>query len=121
MKRKLFLGTAAMSALLATSAAGQVVNFHDASNYAINYSWIGSQYSYDELYVGQGVYSDPGNNIWNGFGFTPGFASTWFYTSDAASQTGAWPQQAGNPGNPYAAYLPRLWSLLGYRLWGQCF
>jgi hypothetical protein len=105
MKRKLFLGTAAMSALLATGAMGQVVNFHDAVNGTINYNWTGGYYSYyDSLFAGQGAYADPGNNIWNGFGYTPGFSSLYFYTSDAGTGTGAWPQQAGNPGNPYAAY-----------------
>jgi len=110
MKRKLFLGSAAVSTILATGAMGQVVNFHDAQNYAIQPVWTGSPYLYNELFAGQGAYSDPGNNIWNGFGIDPGFSSTWFYTDDAAGQTGAWPQQAGNPGNPYAAYNYVAWS-----------
>ena len=48
------------------------------------------------LYVGQGAYSDPGNNFWNGFGAPNGPNSTWFYGGG-----NAW---AGNPGNPYASY-----------------
>ena len=59
-----------------------------------------------ELYAGQGAYSDPGNNIWNGFGYTGqygGYGSTYYYSGGTGS-TGPFPQQFGNPGNPYAAY-----------------
>jgi hypothetical protein len=104
MKRKLLLGSAVVSALLASGAMGQVVNFHDANNglpidiYAVNYN---------ELFAGQGAYADPGNDIWNGFGFYPGYANGgggYFYSGDPGSGP-PWPQQYGNPGNPYAAYF----------------
>lgn len=48
--------------------AGTVVNFHYAHNYASG----GPAYN-DIVYVGQGAYSDPGNNVWNGYG--PGFTA----------------------------------------------
>jgi hypothetical protein len=100
MKRKLFLSSAVIPALLATGAMAQVVNFHDANS--------GSDpVSYDELFAGQGAYSDPGNDIWNGFGSWKNnmYGSTYFYSGDPGSGNGVLPQQFGNPGNPYAAYL----------------
>jgi hypothetical protein len=99
MKRKLFLSSAVIPALLASGAMGQVVNFHDAANGQLAFPGVG----YEELFVGQGAYSDPGNDIWNGFGFYAGYKSTYFY-SDGPGGSGPWPQEYGNPGNPYAAY-----------------
>ena len=100
MKRKLFLSSAVIPALLATGAMAQVVNFHDANS--------GSDpVSYDELFAGQGAYSDPGNDIWNGFGSWKNnmYGSTYFYSGDPGSGNGVLPQQFGNPGNPYACLL----------------
>ena len=100
MKRKLYLSSALIPALLATGAMGQVVNFHDASNNQLSFPNVG----YDELFAGQGAYSDPGNDIWNGFGQYAGFGSTYFYSGAPGNYGGPWPQQFGNPGNPYASY-----------------
>jgi hypothetical protein len=105
MKRKLLLSSSLASALLAAGAMAQVVNFHDANN---GYPLVGVFYpAYNnELFAGQGAYADPGNNIWNGFGayYWPVYQSTLFY-SGSPGGSGPWPQQAGNPGNPYAAYV----------------
>jgi hypothetical protein len=100
MKRKLLLSSAVLPALLATGATAQVVNFHDANS-------GDTPISYDELFAGQGAYSDPGNDIWNGFGAWHNnmYGSTYFYSSDPGAGGGVLPQQFGNPGNPYAAYL----------------
>ncbi|HEV7927900.1 MAG TPA: LamG-like jellyroll fold domain-containing protein, partial [Verrucomicrobiae bacterium] len=99
MKRKLLLSSFVIPALLASGAMGQVVNFHDAENGQLAFPGVG----YEELFVGQGAYSDPGNDIWNGFGFYHGYASTYFY-SGGPDGAAPWPQESGNPGNPYAAY-----------------
>lgn len=78
------------------AAHGQVINFHAADN------GQGTRYaaynSYNLLYYGQGAYSDPGNNIWNGFGNNPGAGSTYFYGPGLPNN----PNLPGNPGNPYA-------------------
>ena len=78
---------------------GEAIDFSDANNDQ------GTQYStdgpYNLLYYGQGAYSDPGNNIWNGFGQTPGPGSEYFYGPGLSDN----PNLPGNPGNPYA------WSL----------
>ncbi|MDB6066735.1 MAG: hypothetical protein JWR26_2943 [Pedosphaera sp.] len=82
-------------ALATTALQAQVINFHDASQ--------GTIPGYNQLYFGQGAYSDPGNNVWNGFssatyaGGGPG--STLFY-----GPGNPYPASGGNPGNPYAAY-----------------
>jgi len=88
---------------------GQVVNFHDSDNFPVvtpapNFN-VGDYYAV--LFAGQGAYSDPGNNIWNGFadGYGPygvGYQSTDVYSGSPGS--GPWPEPPGNPGNPYAAY-----------------
>jgi hypothetical protein len=94
-------------AMLASGAMAQVVNFHDAYNgFPIDISAA----QYNELFAGQGAYADPGNDIWNGFGQDPlgGYQSFNFYSGDAGSGP-PWPQQSGNPGNPYAAYLGNGW------------
>jgi hypothetical protein len=51
------------------SVGAVVVNFHDAAN---GVDWDGTNW-HDRVYVGQGAYSDPGNNTWNGFGMPSGF------------------------------------------------
>ncbi len=101
MKRKLLLSSAVIPALLATCAMGQVVNFHDDNNNQLSFPGVG----YDELFTGQGAYSDPGNEIWNGFGQEAGYGSTYFYSGGPGGNP-PWPQEFGNPGNPYAAYNP---------------
>jgi hypothetical protein len=101
MKRKILLSSAVLSALLASGAMAQVVNFHDANNgYPIDFGGL----FYNELFAGQGAYADPGNDIWNGFGFYLGYQAQYFYSGDPGSGA-TWPQQYGNPGNPYAAYF----------------
>jgi hypothetical protein len=102
MKRKLLLGSAVVPALLASSAMGQVVNFMDVNNVwvitpAANFN-NGAYYC--ELFAGQGAYSDPGNNIWNGFANN----AAYFYYQSYDVYGGDRPQQPGNPGNPYAAF-----------------
>lgn len=55
-------------ALAAPALQAQVINFHNAYNYA-NYNTDNSFPLYGSVvYSGQGAYSDPGNNVWNGFG-----------------------------------------------------
>jgi len=83
----------------------QVINFHDAQNDQLNFPGVG----YEELYAGQGAYSDPGNNIWNGFGYYEGYNSTFFYSAGPGGAQ-PWPQPAGNPGNPYANYNNGPWT-----------
>jgi len=81
--------------LLSTRAQAQVINFAHAS--------VGTIPGYNQLYFGQGAYSDPGNNVWNGFsagtyaGGGPG--STLFFGGN-----NHYPTSGGSPGNPYAAY-----------------
>ncbi|HLK51953.1 MAG TPA: hypothetical protein VKU42_00775, partial [Candidatus Angelobacter sp.] len=87
MKKSLLIACGILAA--GSGAFGQVVNFHQAFNYP-------QIPGYAVLYTGQGAYSDPGNNVWNGFGAPNGPGSTWYY--------GGGNPYAGNPGNPYAAY-----------------
>ena len=63
-------------AVAAVAAQGQVVNFHDAFNTALfSYNYDAAHNFSSLVYVGQGAYSDPGDNHWNGFG---GFTrATW--------------------------------------------
>jgi len=107
MKRKLFLSSFVIPALLAPGAMAQVVNFHDSDNNGSNKGFIGLCCGdfYNELFAGQGAYSDPGNDIWNGFGATGGYGHGEYYGGDPTSGP-VWPEQFGNPGNPYAAYSP---------------
>jgi hypothetical protein len=93
MKKSLFVISGLMIA--GSSAFAQVVNFMDASQ---SYHYYGG---YNVLYYGQGAYSDPGNNVWNGFGNYGGPGSTDFYGGgNPDSAHGSVP--GGNPGNPYA-------------------
>jgi hypothetical protein len=101
MKRKLLLGAAVVSALLGSHAGAQVVNFHDDNNGdPID---IGGQI-YNELFAGQGAYADPGNDIWNGFGQNFAYSPNVTFYDGVAGSGVTWPQQYGNPGNPYAAF-----------------
>jgi len=99
MKRKTLIASVILPVLAAAGAMGQVVNFHDASNGQLAFPGVG----YNQLFNGQGAYSDPGNDIWNGFGFSAGYQSTYFYSGSPGGSP-PWPQPAGNPGNPYAAF-----------------
>jgi len=84
------------AAIGGAAAHGQVVNFHAADN---NQGTHYAAYNgYNMLYYGQGAYSDPGNNVWNGFGQNPGPGSTYFYGPGLPN----FPNHPGNPGNPYA-------------------
>jgi hypothetical protein len=78
-------------AFVAPAAFAQVINFQDASQGTIS--------GYNQLYFGQGAYSDPGNNVWNGFSSGGGPGSTYFY-----GPSNPYPTTGGNPGNPYATY-----------------
>lgn len=95
MKRSTLLKLLAFVGLLASSAQAQVYNFAHSS--------VGTIPGYNQLYFGQGAYSDPGNNVWNGFsagtyaGGGPG--STLFF-----GPNNHYPASGGSPGNPYAAY-----------------
>ena len=95
MKRSTVIQLLAFVGIVASSAEAQVYNFQHSS--------VGTIPGYNQLYFGQGAYSDPGNNVWNGFsagtyaGGGPG--STLFYGSN-----NHYPASGGNPGNPYAAY-----------------
>jgi hypothetical protein len=96
MKRSTVLKLLAfVGMIVAPVAQAQVINFHDSSQ--------GTIPGYNQLYFGQGAYSDPGNNVWNGFsagtyaGGGPG--STLFY-----GNSNRYPASGGNPGNPYATY-----------------
>jgi hypothetical protein len=96
MKRSTVIKLLSFVAMIAgVTARGQVINFQHAS--------VGTIPGYNQLYFGQGAYSDPGNNVWNGFsagtyaGGGPG--STLFFGS-----SNPYPASGGNPGNPYAAY-----------------
>jgi hypothetical protein len=96
MKRSTVIKLLAFVGLSVGSAAqAQVYNFAHAS--------VGTIPGYNQLYFGQGAYSDPGNNVWNGFsagtyaGGGPG--STLFF-----GPGNPYPASGGSPGNPYAAY-----------------
>ncbi len=79
MKRKFLLSSALIPALFATGAMAQVVNFHDDANGDPVSPGVGVTNYYNELFAGQGAYSDPGNDIWNGFGVYNGsYQSTIF-------------------------------------------
>jgi hypothetical protein len=81
--------------LAGTSAFSQAVNFADSNQ---GYQHYGG---YNVLYYGQGAYSDPGNNIWNGFGNYGGPGSTDFFGGgNPDSAHGSVP--SNSPGNPYA-------------------
>ena len=55
-------------ALAAPALQAQVINFHNAYNFA-NYDNDNTSPLYGSIvYSGQGAYSDPGHDIWNGFG-----------------------------------------------------
>jgi hypothetical protein len=95
--RKATLAALAGGALFATAPAApaQTVNFHAANH---GYAYYGG---YNILMYGPGAASDPGNNVWNGFGKYAGPGSTAFYgPGNPDSGHGSVPN--GLPGNPYA-------------------
>ncbi len=105
----------------ASVAVGQVINFHDGANYA-------QVPGYAVLYFGQGAYSDPGHNVWNGFGSGgSGPGSTLFYgggnpwNAPATDNHPAVFVATNNPGNPYAAWgnPPTFVTTAGATTWGQ--
>ncbi|MDB5357295.1 MAG: hypothetical protein JWN24_3748 [Phycisphaerales bacterium] len=80
------------------SRAATIVNFHDASQ-GFSHGYNGG--GYNVLMYGQGAFSDPGNNVWNGFGQYDAPGSTDFYgPGNPDSGHGSVPN--GNPGQPYA-------------------
>lgn len=95
MRKRTLLGVVGIGLSLPVAAHAGSINFHDASQ--------GTIPGYNQLYFGQGAYSDPGNNVWNGFsagtyaGGGPG--STLFFGGN-----NHYPASGGSPGNPYAAY-----------------
>jgi hypothetical protein len=124
MKRNVLLSSAILPAFLAATGAmaqvssTNVLNFHMDDN---GQMWTANTYS--ELFVGQGAYPDTangGNNIWNGFHMGHGFFAQSSYNlffSGNIGTTGDFPMQAGNPGNPYAAYT---YSGSTYSGWVSC-
>src|SRR5205814_1898239 len=70
------MSLAAVLAVPAVASAGTVVNFFEADNFA-----QGPPDYNDLAYVGQGAFSDPGNNHWNGFA-PPGFGTPNPYHAD---------------------------------------
>src|SRR5437773_2288449 len=114
MKRSTVIKLLALLATLGGPAAqAQVVSFHDAFNFP-------QIPGYAVLYVGQGAYSDPGNNIWNGFGAPDGPGSTWFYGAGNPWNNTVPPALSNNPGNPYASFGGHgTSSTSGPTVWGQ--
>jgi hypothetical protein len=110
MKRSTVLKLLSFAGVMAaTGAKAQVYNFHAAANLQGN---VNGGF-YHALYVGQGAYSDPGHNIWNGFGQygAPGPSTEWFYGPSRPYTT----YGNNNPGNPYAGYYTGSWqSANGY-------
>ena len=95
MRKRTVLGALGLGVGLPVAAHAQVINFHDASQ---GYSHYGG---YNVLMYGQGAASDPGNNVWNGFGGYGGPGSTDFFGSgNPDSGHGSVPN--GDPGQPYA-------------------
>jgi hypothetical protein len=95
--RKAAMASVVGGALIATAspASAQTVNFHNANH---GYAYYGG---YNILMYGQGAASDPGNNVWNGFGKYGNPGTTVFYgPGNTDSGHGSVPN--GLPGNPYA-------------------
>ncbi len=78
--------------LACSGASGQVFNMHDIYQ---NFAYYNG---YNVCAYGQGAYSDPGNNIWNGFGNNGVPGTGWSFGSGLKND----PLVPGNPGNPYA-------------------
>ena len=93
MKKSVLIKFGCLAGLVAGSVAqGQVFSVHDIQHGYAFYT------GYNVMAFGQGALSDPGNNIWNGFGNGGGPGST-------DSFGGGRPNDAllpNNPGNPYA-------------------
>jgi hypothetical protein len=93
------LAVAGLGVAIPLSAHAKTINFHNANQ---NYGAYNINNSvYNGLMYGQGAASDPGNNVWNGFGKYGGPGSTAFYgPNNPNSNHGSVP--ANNPGMPYA-------------------
>ena len=77
---------------LGSAAQGQVFNLHETGQQGFPF-YAG----YNTVAFGQGVVSDPGNNVWNGFGNgQPG--TGWCFGSPHTNDF----LLLNNPGNPYA-------------------
>lgn len=103
MRLGVSLAVAGMGVALPIAAHAKTINFHNASQGYNVYTAPpgGGGWGYNGLMYGQGAASDPGNNVWNGFGNYGGPGSTAFYGSNNPdSNHGSVP--AGNPGMPYA-------------------
>src|SRR5271156_3021429 len=99
MKRSVLMKFGLLAGLAAATAAhGQVFNVHDIQT---GYSYYNG---YNVMAFGQGVVSDPGNNIWNGFGDggPPNVGDT--FGGGRLNDNLLF----NNPGNPYA------WATDGY-------
>jgi hypothetical protein len=109
MKKLSLLQLGCLLGVFASSAAySQVFNMHDVDQ---GTAFPGG--GYNVAAFGQGAYSDPGNNVWNGFdipggnppssyGYGGGFPNDPLYTG---------PLTAGNnPGNPYAHSRNGYWA-----------
>ena len=93
MKRSVLIKLGLLVGLAAGSAAnGQVFNVHNIQH---GYYFYGG---YNVMAFGQGAASDPGNNIWNGFGNAAGFGSTATFGGNRPNDL----LLTNNPGNPYA-------------------
>lgn len=93
MKKTTAIRLGFLAGILACSAAsGQVFNVHDINQ---NFVYYGG---YNVCAYGQGAYSDPGNNIWNGFGNGGPPGNGWSFGNGLKND----PLVPGNPGNPYA-------------------
>lgn len=97
MKKSSLIRLASLIGITLTGLAAhaQVINYHNAYNYAYGFNGgpdPGAPLYGSLVYVGQGAYSDPGHNVWNGFGggFNP--TSNGYSPGDAGHTTGTYPQ-----------------------------
>lgn len=91
MKRALLIACGLLPGL---AASAFTVNFHAANQGYVHYG------GYSALYYGQGALSDPGNNVWNGFGNYNKGSGIFYGPSNPDSLHGSVP--SGLVGNPYA-------------------
>lgn len=93
MKKSTLIKFACVMGIFAGSAArGQVFNVHNIDQGYAFYN------GYNVMAYGQGVCSDPGNNIWNGFGNGGPIGVGDSFGGGLPND----PLVPGNPGNPYA-------------------
>ena len=84
------------------TAQSQVFNMHIIDHGFTAYTGGG----YNLMFYGNGAYSDPGNNVWNGFGNPDGPGSTDSYGGSRTDDG----LQPGNPGNPYVRSNNGYWA-----------